>query len=161
MSDTPKLPHDWLALFRQQINEIFHHLSFLEAGGNAADREYIPAVDIFETAERLVVEVELPGFSPEDISLSICCNVLVVEGTKKQDYQCRAGTVLCLERNFGRFRRTVEIPQGFDTNGVTASYARGVLSVALPRQDAGGAAMRKIPIDQGDAHGNESRNRRA
>jgi HSP20 family protein len=154
MTVTPKLPHDWLALFRQQINEIFHHLSFLEAGGNAADREYIPAVDIYETAERLVVEVELPGFSPEDISLSICCTVLVVEGTKKQDYQCRAGAVLCMERNFGRFRRAVEIPQGFDTNGVSAHYARGILSVAFPRLGGDGDLIREIPIAQGDSNGN-------
>lgn len=156
MAIIPKDPLDWLVLFRQQINEIFNYLSQLETDEKGAEREYAPLIDIFETADRFVVEVELPGFAPDDLSVSICCNMLVVEGTKRQDPPPREGTYLCMERHFGRFCRTVEIPPGFDLAGVRARYARGVLRVAFPRLAGNGGIIRNIPIEQGDVHGNES-----
>ncbi|HEY6006740.1 MAG TPA: Hsp20/alpha crystallin family protein [Geobacteraceae bacterium] len=156
MALIPKDPLDWLILFRQQINEIFNYLSLLEAGEKGSEREYVPLIDIFETADRFLVEAELPGFAPEDLSVSICCNMLVVEGTKRQDPPRKEGAYLCLERNFGRFCRTVEIPPGFDLAGVRARYVRGVLRVAFPRLPGKGAIIRTIPIEQGDVHGNES-----
>ena len=154
MAVIPKDPLDWLVLFRQQINEIFTYLSNLEAGENSAEREYAPLIDIFETADRFVVEVELPGFDPRDLTVSICCSTLVVEGTKRQDYQQKGINYLCLERHFGRFCRTVEVPPGFDLNGVRARYAKGVLAVVFPRLEGKDAIIRNIVIEQGDVHGN-------
>jgi HSP20 family protein len=156
MAIIPKDPLDWLILFRQQINEIFNYLSHLEAEGAGTEREYVPPIDIFETADRFVVEVELPGFEHRDLAVSICCNTLVVEGTKRQDPPRKEGAFLCMERDFGRFCRTVEIPPGFDPAGVKARYARGVLLVAFPRLAGNGAIIRNIPIEQGDVHGNEN-----
>jgi HSP20 family protein len=154
MAIIPKDPLDWLSLFRQQINEIFNYLSLLEAGEPSGEREYTPLIDIFETADRFVVEVELPGFDPVDLALSICCNMLVVEGTKHQEEQKKEMSYLCMERHFGRFRRTVEVPPGFDLSGVRARYEKGVLWVVFPRLAGKGTIIRDIPIEQGDVHGN-------
>ncbi len=154
MAIIPKDPLDWLVLFRQQINEIFNYLSSLETGESGTEQEYVPLIDIFETAERFVVEVELPGFDPQDLAVSTCCNTLVVEGTKRQDYQQKGVNYLCLERRFGRFCRTVEVPPGFDLNKVRACYAKGVLAVIFPRLSGKDAIVRDIVIEQGDVHGN-------
>ncbi|KAF0219772.1 MAG: HSP20 family [Geobacteraceae bacterium] len=149
----PKDPLEWLALFRQQINEIFNYLSSLDGKTNLGEHEYIPLLDVYETADKFIVEVELPGFETSSLALSICCNTLVVEGMKREASGNRKGSYICLERHFGRFCRTVEIPPTADVEGVTAKYEKGVLSVAFPRLKDKKVIIRDIPIEQGDGNG--------
>ena len=147
MAVIPKDPLDWLILFRQQINEIFTFLSSLENVEGQGDNEHTPFVDIFETADTFVVEIELPGFERRDLSLSVCCNMLVIEGVKREEPRDRQVTYICLERRFGRFCRTVEIPPGVDLKEIKASYQKGVLAVTFPRLKDKSAIIRRIPIE--------------
>lgn len=146
MAVIPKDPLDWLTLFRQQINEIFTFLSTLEVKDNPGEQESTPFLDIFESGNEYVVEVELPGFDRRDLSLSICCNMLVIEGVKREEKRGKRVNYICLERRFGRFCRTVEVPPSFDTKGVRARYDRGVLSVAFPRLKDRSTVIKNIPI---------------
>jgi HSP20 family protein len=150
MAPIPKDPVSWLALFREQMNEIFNYLSDLELTDKLGDHEFIPLLDIFETADEYVVEFELPGFALKDLSLSICCNTLVLEGNKRPEQSNSRLNYICLERHFGRFCRTVEIPPTFDVNGIKARYKRGVLAVSFPRLEGKSIIIRDIPIEQGD-----------
>ena len=147
MAVIPKDPLDWLTLFRQQINEIFTFLSTLDVKDSPGDQEHAPFLDIFETAGEYVIEVELPGFERRDLSLSTCCNMLVIEGLKRKEKQEKQVNYICLERHFGRFCRTVEIPPAFDIKGVKAKYDRGVLAVAFPRLKDRSTVIRNIPIE--------------
>ena len=146
MAVIPKDPLDWLTLFRQQINEIFTFLSTLDLKELPGDQESTPFLDIFETSDEYVLEVELPGFERSDLTLSICCNMLVIEGLKREEKRGKQVNYICLERRFGRFCRTVEIPPAFDIAGVKAKYDRGVLSVTFPRKKDGSNVIRNIPI---------------
>lgn len=149
----PKDPLDWLALFRQQINEIFNFLSTLEGRENLGEHEYIPLLDIYETADTFVVEFELPGFGKSDLALNICCNTLVVEGIKREEAGKGGTNFIRMERHFGSFCKTVEIPPAFNARGVRAKYLRGVLSVTFPRSKDNSVVLRDIPIEQGDGDG--------
>ncbi|MBJ6727881.1 Hsp20/alpha crystallin family protein [Geomesophilobacter sediminis] len=148
MAVIPKEPLEWLTLFRQQMDEIFRFLSSLEGReGFAAEKESAPLVDIYETAAGFVVEAELPGCLEADISLSICCSTLVIEGIKKEEP--RSGVnYICLERRFGRFCRAVEIPPSVDLDKVKARYHKGLLTVHLPWLENRRRHIRKIPIEQ-------------
>ena len=150
MAIIPKDPLDWLALFRQQINEVFKYLSTIELKDPYGEHEFIPLVDIFETAENFVVEIELPGFAGEDISLSICCSMLVVEGIKREGPRDCGVNYICLERHFGRFCRTIEIPPAVDMKRISAKYEKGVLAVTFPKLHDKSIIIRNIPIEQGD-----------
>ncbi|HEX2770615.1 MAG TPA: Hsp20/alpha crystallin family protein, partial [Geobacteraceae bacterium] len=150
MAVIPKDPLDWLIFFRQQINELFNDLSAIEVKETNGEHEYLPLVDIFETAENFVVEIELPGFANEDISLSICCNMLVVEGIKRQEPRSAGVNFICLERLYGRFCRAVEIPPAVDMSRVAAKYAKGVLAIGFPKVRDKSIIIRNIPIEQGD-----------
>ncbi len=156
MAVIPKDPLDWLTLFRQQIDEIFNYLSTLQGKDERGEHEYSPFVDIYETADRFMVEYELPGFEPEDLRVSICCNMLVVEGIKRDADRCQSGNYICLERHFGRFCRAVEIPPAVDSKSVTARYEKGVLQVSLPWLQDKGSIIRNIPIAQGDSDGKQT-----
>ncbi len=147
MAVIPRYPLDWLNFFRQQMDEIFNYLSTIEGKESFGEQESAPLVDIFETTDKYVVEIELPGFAKEDISLSICCNTLVLEGFKREEPRAGGVNYVCMERRFGRFCRTVEIPPAVDMNGVRACYLKGVLSVTFPKLPDKNMFIRDIPIE--------------
>jgi HSP20 family protein len=143
----PKEPLEWLNLFRQQMNEIFRYLSeSVEGREGISETEVAPLVDVYETGDAFVVEVELPGCQAGDITLSLCCSTLVVEGVPREE-PGTGGNYICLERSTGRFCRAVEIPPGADLDGAKARYRRGLLTVMFPWSRKSRAHIRKIPIE--------------
>jgi HSP20 family protein len=150
MSLIPKDSLDWLNLFRQQMTTLFRYLSQIEERDYGDIPEFSPALDIFETAERFVVEVDLPGAEIADLKVSLCCSLLVIEGQKRQETMPKNGRLHCLERRYGRFCRTLEIPPGCALDQVHACFRRGVLTISLPRLSATRPVVREIAIEQGD-----------
>lgn len=147
MAVIPRYPLEWLNFFRQQMDEIFNYLSTLEGKESFGEQALMPLVDVFETSDNYVVEIELPGFVKQDLSLSICCNTLVLEGVKQEEPKSAGVSYICMERQFGRFCRTVEIPPAVDMNGVKACYLKGVLSVNFPKLLDKNMFIRNIPIE--------------
>jgi HSP20 family protein len=157
MAVIPREPLEWLNLFRQQMDEIFRYLSTLEGREEFFEKESSPLVDIYETDHSFVVEVELPGCQVTDITLSICCSTLVVEGVRREE---GGGGVnyLCLERLTGRFCTAIEIPPSADLDGVQARYLRGLLTVVFPWSRGKKRHIREIPIEQGELDGKQAGN---
>jgi HSP20 family protein len=142
----PKEPLEWLDLFRQQMDEIFRYLSTLEGREGFSEKEISPLVDIYETADSLVVEVELPGCRQEDITLSTCCSTLVVEAATARE-ETAGVSFICLERSCGRFCRAIEIPPGADLDRAQARFRRGLLTVVFPWSKECRTHIREIPIE--------------
>lgn len=143
----PKDRPDWLELFQQQMDQLFHFLMSLEGKGRFGERDFAPLVDIYETSDSFIVEIELPGFDRKDLSLKTFHHVLVVEGIKHHDAPDREVRYICMERNFGRFCRAVEIPPTVDIGRVKARCERGILSVAFPKVADTSTIIKEIPIE--------------
>jgi HSP20 family protein len=150
MALIPKDPLDWLNLFRQQMAIIYRHLAQTEQQDPDSAPEFSPSVDISETADCFVIEVDLPGVTVADLSITVCCSLLVIAGVKRPEPVPRASSLFCLERHYGRFCRTVEIPPGFALNQEQARLQRGVLTVSFPRLPATMPVVRQIAIEQGE-----------
>jgi HSP20 family protein len=104
---------------------------------------WIPAVDVIETPQEVIVLAELPGVDPASIDLSVTGNVLSLRGEKRAgDFPDGSGSVR--ERLFGAFHRQVSLPGEVNFEGVQAEARDGVLKVRLPKQEE--ARRRKIPI---------------
>lgn len=146
MAVIPKEPLEWVSLFRRQMDEVFRYLSTLEGREGITEKEHSPLVDIYEAGDSFVVEVELPGCEPGDITLSICCSTLVVEGMIRQG-AVPGANYICLERCNGRFCRAIEIPPGADLDRVTARYQRGLLTVVFPWCKRSKPHIREISIE--------------
>lgn len=142
----PKDSLDWLRFFRQQIDEIFNHLSVIERKDNSGEQAYTPQVDIYETADMFIVELDVPGFDRNHLSLSICCNTMVIEGLKQEEGRGKDVNYICLERCFGRFCKTVEVPPDVNIDKVEAKYDKGVLTVMFPLLKDKNIIVRNIPI---------------
>ncbi|WP_281184391.1 Hsp20/alpha crystallin family protein [Trichlorobacter lovleyi] len=91
------------------------------------------AMDIYETDRDLVLEFDLPGISPENISLTQRGMVCVIQVEKMSEPPCDQVRYLCLERHFGRLRRTVRLPDLVDPTHIHAEYSRGVLRIICPK----------------------------
>jgi HSP20 family protein len=147
MAVIPKDLPEFVIEFQQRLNELFDRLFTLEKKGLPGEREVVPPVDCFETADQYMVEIELPGFCREDLNLGVFRNVLILEGVKREEEKTESVNYICLERTFGRFCRTVEIPPMVDISGVKARYTKGILSVTFPKVAETSAIINEIPIE--------------
>ncbi|HET6382351.1 MAG TPA: Hsp20/alpha crystallin family protein [Armatimonadota bacterium] len=104
------------------------------------DRFWRPRADVYETADHILVVVEVAGLDKNryQISLDIEENSLVVKGNRVEMPSDRTGRLRChqIEIYFGAFERTISLPEGapIDRDGVEATYKDGLLRVALPRR---------------------------
>jgi HSP20 family protein len=105
----------------------------------------LPALDLYEDNDGLVVKVELPGMKKEDIAISLEDGTLTVSGERKQDPRFDEATVCRCERVLGRFERRVSLPCKVDAGKIKAAYTDGVLTVTLPKAEE--AKPRQIPIN--------------
>ncbi|HZV82909.1 MAG TPA: Hsp20/alpha crystallin family protein [Geobacteraceae bacterium] len=122
----------WISIFRQHMDEMFNHIFHMKEHGGC-HHEFSPHIDVYETADAYVIEMDLPGLSENDFAVSQLGSVIRVEGIKRLEKMDATMGFICLERHFGRFSRSVEIPAQFDVNGARAAYERGGLRIVVPR----------------------------
>jgi len=99
---------------------------------------WVPPVDIFETDGRdLVIKVELPDVSREDVEVTVENNVLTLRGEKKMPADVKEEQFRRVERRYGTFSRSFTLPSAVDATKVSADHKNGVLTVKLPfREEA-------------------------
>lgn len=97
------------------------------------DRTWAPAVDLRETADAFVVHADIPGLKKEEIDIEVVEDVVTIKGERKKDEEKKDGNYHRVERTFGSFLRSVEIPGGFDSEKVSAKFEDGVLEITLPK----------------------------
>jgi HSP20 family protein len=93
-----------------------------------------PLLDLYETAESVVVEADIPGIDPDDVEISVLNGILTIEGMKKEKVEETTRiNYLCMERSFETFRRILRISVPINPKKATAVYASGVLTVTFPK----------------------------
>jgi len=107
---------------------------------------WVPSMDAWETEQAFVVQVDLPGLTPEQVDVSFDRNTLTVRGTRSDTIPTDKGEkrVFFVERSPGSFSRTLRFPQYVEASKIEASFSNGVLTVTVPKSDAGKA--RKISV---------------
>lgn len=96
---------------------------------------FVPPVDVAVSDSDVVLTMDVPGLTSEDISLEVVDNLLTVRGERRRA-QAPEGTAFAhVERGVGRFERSVRLPEGVDPDAITASLEHGVLSLIVPKPD--------------------------
>jgi HSP20 family protein len=94
-----------------------------------------PPIDMYISQEALHLEIEIPGVEPQEVSLTLESSHLLIEGTKKEREESHKPlSFIRMERFFGPFKRYVELPRSVKSQGVKASYKKGVLYIQIPLQ---------------------------
>jgi HSP20 family protein len=103
-----------------------------------------PSVDIVEQDDELRLTAELPGMKLDDVHVEIMDGSLHLRGEKRVDVDETKDNARLVERRYGFFERSFNLPRSVDPEHVRAEYADGVLTVHLPKTKA--AAGRKVEI---------------
>ena len=120
-----------------EVNRLFD--SFLGRPTTTAtatgSRVWMPVVDMYETNDDLILDVELPGVREKEISLTITGDVLTVKGDRQLGEQLNNAHYFHMERTYGKFERSIRLPMPVQAGQVTAAYRDGVLEVRLPKAE--------------------------
>jgi HSP20 family protein len=93
-----------------------------------------PPVDILERGNEVVLKVDLPEISQEEIDIRVEENTLIIQGERKFIKDTPDENYIQIERPYGTFRRTFNMPRMIEQGGIKASYKEGVLRIVLPRK---------------------------
>ena len=120
--------------------------SIMADKASGAERLLIPDIDIRETDDAYLVNLEVPGVDEKDISLVVTGKTLVMSGEKKLEEEKEDENFHRIERQFGTFRRTLELPPDVDHEAIKAEFDKGVLKISIPRRPHQETSSRKIDI---------------
>ena len=123
----------------------FEPWSLVDRINRDSQRNWMPAVDIFEEKERFVVRADVPGVSPADIEINMDNGILTVSGERHDEDRSNVDGVSRYERTAGRFLRRFSLPDTADADAVKARSANGILEIAIPKQPA--VQARRITVE--------------
>jgi HSP20 family protein len=117
----------------------------LPALGFSTQAVRVPAADVVETADEIVVEVDLPGHKQEDLQIKVDGDVLTIEAERKAERVQKGESYHRSERTIGKFARSFTLPANVDSTRTAAKYEAGVLQIRLPKREE--AKPRTIKVD--------------
>jgi HSP20 family protein len=168
MADTPvevkkathrQLPEAWKS-FRQEMDRWFDRFDSQFLGSSmrhlfdveplwrhAASFDFnLPAVDASEDDKGYKLTVELPGMDEKNVDVSVSGDTLVIKGEKHQEKEEKDKNYFLSERSYGSFQRSFRLPDSVDRENVAAAFAKGVLTVTLPKSADAQKQQKKIEI---------------
>jgi len=132
---------------QQEIDRLFDGFSrgFTSFPNLPTTRELMPSMDVSETDKEIEITTELPGLEEKDIQLNVADDVLTVRGEKKNEREESKKDYHLVERSYGSFVRSVQLPNGVNAEGIKAVMSKGVLKVTVPKPAP--AQSKKIDIN--------------
>jgi HSP20 family protein len=142
-------PFSEVSLLQNQMNRLFD--TALQSGLNETNgtTSWMPAADIYESDEDLVVNLDLPGVDPKMVDVRVENNVLTIRGERQFNQKQNGENYHRVERSYGAFGRSFTLSTSVNPEKIRASYQSGVLTIVMPKAET--AKPRKIQIAAGAA----------
>ena len=122
---------------RREMDQIFDlsFPGFLNGGSSLIEGQWVPSLDVVDEKNHLLVKVDLPGLTKNDINVSVEDKYLTIRGEKREDKHIKQDDFLRTERYYGRFSRSLHLPAHVDSNKTKATFKDGVLELRLPKKE--------------------------
>jgi HSP20 family protein len=135
---------DWnpFATLQREIDRLFH--DFTRSTPALATGDLVPTMDVTETDGQIEITAELPGLEEKDVQVNFADNILTIRGEKKAEKEEKDKNYRLIERSYGAFSRSLELPAGTDPNRIEASISKGVLKVVVPKPAP--AQVKKVEV---------------
>ena len=127
---------------KNRVNSFFQE--FAGENNPASTGKFVPAVDIYDDGERVLLKLEIPGVKEEDVDIRVENLTLSVRGERKFEAEEKQENFQRVERHYGSFYRSFTLPASVDTENIGASYDAGVLKLELKKKAS--AQPRQIKI---------------
>ncbi|WP_349570351.1 Hsp20/alpha crystallin family protein [Azotobacter salinestris] len=111
----------------------------------------MPAVDIVDQEQAILITAELPGMDEQNIELKLCNGNLMLKGEKKNEREESSKGRYLSERSYGAFQRSFALPDSVDAEKIEARFDKGVLSITLPKRPEAQQPEKSIEIKRGEA----------
>lgn len=112
------------------------YVTSVPGGASFADEETLEgqlSVDVFQTAEDIVVVAPVAGVSRDELSITITDEVLTIRGKRGFEFTVSPSDYYTQECFWGNFSRSVILPESVDTARVNASFKHGILTIRIPK----------------------------
>jgi HSP20 family protein len=140
-------PFRGLAELHDQVNRLFNQSVGRGQNEESAITNWVPAVDIYETPNELVVKADLPDVQEKDIDIRVENNLLTVRGERKFEKNVAEDNYLRVERTYGSFSRSFSLPSAVNAETIHAEYNNGVLTVNLPKREESKPRQVKVHVN--------------
>lgn len=108
-----------------------------------------PNVDVSETEQAYEIKAELPGVEEKDIELTLKDNMLSLKAEKKSEREEKSKNYHLSERTYGVYQRAFQLPDNVDADKISTGFAKGVLSITLPKTTKTPPNARRIEVKAG------------
>ena len=149
-------PFGLMRRLSEDVDQLFNQLSIgsvvdrtqlmgLPATALATAVDWIPVVETFERAGKVVIQTDLPGLAADDVAVEVADGILTISGERRDEQEIEDRGLRRTERRYGRFTRSLALPDGAQVEQIQASFRDGVLEITVPL--APGAAQQRRTID--------------
>jgi len=130
----------WREVLSRSSGALTHFVRAAKQKKGDAERADFPhwallASESWETAQSVIVRIEMPGMNKEDIDVSIYRGSLRIRGEKRSAGDHQGRLYHLMERAYGRFERTISLPHNIDAAQAEVSYQDGVITVIVPKTE--------------------------
>jgi HSP20 family protein len=138
-----------LKLMQERMNALLEEsVKGAIAPGEPLDEStWIPAADAFETAVELLLLVDVPGTTRDDLRVDVEGGRLVVSGERKLPEGLASADVRRIERTYGTFSRSFELPATIDETRIKAEHRAGVLAIRLPKRESSRGRQFQVTVE--------------
>ncbi len=145
---------DWLMPLHHQIDRVFTDFfgaDFPRFAGTGWNRDFSPDMDVSESDRQIEETAEMPGMDDKDIEVTLTDGVLTVKGEKRSESreEDKDRHHYRLERCYGTFRRSFQLPPEIDADAVSASFDKSILKITVAKKQTAEVATRKIEVSSG------------
>jgi HSP20 family protein len=137
-------PFREVVALQNRVNSLFRDLN--DGDDPVAAASFVPAVDIYEDAQKVMLKLEVPGIEEKDLDVRVENHTLTVKGERKFEGEEKEQNFHRIERRYGSFYRAFTLPSAVDTENVQASYNAGVLKLELKKKPEAQPKQIKINV---------------
>ena len=137
-------PFREVVALQNRVNSLFRDLN--EGDDPLATASFVPAVDIYEDPQKVMLKLEVPGIDQKDLDVRIEDHTLTVKGERKFEAEEKEQNFHRIERRYGSFYRAFTLPSTVDTQNIGANYTAGVLKLELKKKPEAQPKQVKINV---------------
>jgi HSP20 family protein len=131
---------------QREIDNLFNEFTRDWPSLKGTTSELAPHMDVVEKDSHVEITVELPGIEEKDVEVSLTDDILTIHGEKKAEKEEKTENRYLVERSYGAFSRSIQVPPGTKPDDIKASMAKGVLTVTLPKTAKAQPEAKKIEV---------------
>jgi HSP20 family protein len=131
---------------QNEIDRLFDDFTrgFPSFGNGMTTNVTLPSIDVAETDKEIEITAELPGLEEKDVQINVADNILTIRGEKNAEKEQKDKNYRLVERSYGSFQRSLELPEGVNADAIKASIDKGVLKVTVPKPAP--AQVKKVEV---------------